>query len=116
MQNLGRLLLAAIIAGGISGILVSIVHQVATVPVILDEKNPQAAHRNAPAPPAGALSAGGAGFRISAKVPIFIPPAARRPSVSEAGFPLGPRTCLAGTRVSSGVRSGEGHCGGPARK
>ena len=36
MQRFGRLLLAAVIAGGLSGILVSIVHQVATVPVILD--------------------------------------------------------------------------------
>ena len=36
MQGLGRLLLAAVIAGGNSGILVSVVHQIATVPVILD--------------------------------------------------------------------------------
>lgn len=36
MQSFGRLLLAAVIAGGISGFIVSIVHQIATVPVILD--------------------------------------------------------------------------------
>ena len=36
MQSVGRLLLVALIAGALSGIFVTIVHQVATVPVILD--------------------------------------------------------------------------------
>ncbi|HSE75315.1 MAG TPA: CbtA family protein [Dongiaceae bacterium] len=36
MQSFGRLLLTALIAGALSGIFVTIVHQVATVPVILD--------------------------------------------------------------------------------
>lgn len=35
MQSFGRLLLVALIAGAVSGIFVSIVHQIATVPVIL---------------------------------------------------------------------------------
>ena len=36
MQSFGRLLLVALIAGALSGIFVTVVHQIATVPVILD--------------------------------------------------------------------------------
>jgi cobalt transporter subunit CbtA len=36
MQSFGRLLLVALIAGVLSGVFVTIVHQIATVPVILD--------------------------------------------------------------------------------
>jgi cobalt transporter subunit CbtA len=36
MQSFGRLLLVALIAGALSGVFVTIVHQIATVPVILD--------------------------------------------------------------------------------
>ena len=50
MQTLGRLLLVALIAGALSGIFVTIVHQIATVPVILDaEVYENAAHQQSPA-------------------------------------------------------------------
>jgi len=48
MQSFGRLLLVALIAGAVSGLFVSIVHQIATVPVILDAE----VYENAAAAPA----------------------------------------------------------------
>jgi cobalt transporter subunit CbtA len=50
MQTLGRLLLVALIAGALSGVFVTIVHQIATVPVILDaEVYENAADQQSPA-------------------------------------------------------------------
>ena len=48
MQSFGRLLLVALFAGAVSGIFVTIVHQIATVPVILDAE----VYENAAAAPA----------------------------------------------------------------
>lgn len=50
MQSFGRLLLVALIAGAVSGIFVTIVHQIATVPAILDAE----VYENAAAEPAAA--------------------------------------------------------------
>lgn len=58
MQSFGRLLLAAVIAGCISGFVVSVVHQIATVPVILAaEVYENAGAEAAPADAAAAVTA-----------------------------------------------------------